>query len=154
MHFIFWQNILSIHQSAFIRALAENKKVTLVTAEEVSADRIAQGWHTPNFGQAKLIIAPDLVAICQLIENNTQSIHVFSGFFAVPMIRLACQKVFALGQKSYFILEPFENQGVKGILRYVKYSAFIRQHHSNIKGLLATGEKACSLYERCGMPME
>jgi glycosyltransferase involved in cell wall biosynthesis len=154
LQFIFWQNILSIHQSAFIRALAERHQVTLVTEEEVSSDRIAQGWHAPDFGLAKLIVAPDFAVVSKLINNNIQSIHVFSGFFGGPIIRIAYQKAFALKIKPYFILEPFDVHGVKGILRFIKYSVFIRQHKCNIKGLLATGKKACYLYQGCGFPLD
>ena len=152
MHFIFWQNILSIHQSAFIRALAERHSVTLVTATEVSADRIAQGWHAPDFGKTKCMIAPTLEQATALIAQNPQAEHVFSGFFGVPLIQHAYQNVFARGQKGWFFLEPFETQGLKGILRHLKYRWFILKHRAHIKGILATGEKACRLYQACGMP--
>ncbi|MGM0945462.1 MAG: glycosyltransferase family 4 protein [Bacteroidota bacterium] len=151
MNIIFWQKNLSIHQSAFLRALAEKEQVTLVVAEEFNNSRKVQGWHKPDFGQTQIIVGPSDQDIQTLINNDPNAIHIFSGFFGVPLIRFAYIVVFKLGFKAVFFLEPFDREGIKGMLRYLKYSLFIKRHKSKIKALLVTGEKAKFLYQKCGM---
>ncbi|MFC0263912.1 glycosyltransferase family 4 protein [Fontibacter flavus] len=152
MHFIFWQKNLSIHQSAFLRELAIHEQVTLVVKEEFNPARRSQGWHRPDFGLSRIMVGPSDQEIQNLITNDSEAIHVFSGFFGVSMIAFAYKQVFVLRYTAFFFLEPFDVKGIKGKLRYLKYSNFIRKHRSKIKGLLVTGEKAKKLYQKCGMP--
>lgn len=154
MHFIFWQKNLSIHQSAFLRELAIHEQVTLVVMEEYNPARKSQGWHRPDYGLSRIMVGPSDQEIQNLITNDSEAIHIFSGFFGVPMIASAYKQVFVLGYDALFFLEPFDAKGIKGMLRQLKYSWFIRKHQSDIKGLLVTGEKARTLYQKCGMPAD
>lgn len=152
MQLIFWQKNISIHQSSFLRALANEHKVTLVVIQDQNSSRKVQGWHIPDFGETEIIVGPNYQEIQDIIKKNLPSIHVFSGFFTDPMIRNAYLEIFQLNIQVFFMLEPFDNNGLKGKLRFIKYSLFIRKYKIKILSILVTGEKAKSIYIGCGMP--
>lgn len=63
MNVIFYQNILSMHQSAYIRALADKaERVVLVVDKEMLDERKKQKWSIPDFGKTEIIIAPKRIA--------------------------------------------------------------------------------------------
>ena len=81
MKLVFWQNMLAFHQSAHVRALAEQgHDVTFVSQETISDERKTMGWAVPDFGQAQVVIAPNHVRIRQLVvESPEDTIHVIGG---------------------------------------------------------------------------
>ena len=42
MKFVFWQNIISIHQSAFLNALTAHHELTLVVEKDIEEGKIAK----------------------------------------------------------------------------------------------------------------
>jgi len=89
LKFIFWQNINSMHQSAFIKVLAEQHDVTLVTTRHGSG-REEMGWYEPELPGVTLlhIGETDWKA---LIRRNAgkDSIHVFAGLHAFAPVHRA-----------------------------------------------------------------
>lgn len=82
MRIIFWQNILSLHQSAYIRALVNKKdiEVTLIVEEDIPRWRKDMGWSIPNFGNAKILIRSEKAEIFQILkETEHETVHIFSG---------------------------------------------------------------------------
>ena len=53
MKLFFWQNINSIHQSEFFRALAshEDFDTTLIVTEKVKPERVEMGWGRSHKSQ-------------------------------------------------------------------------------------------------------
>ena len=48
MRIVFWDNCLSPHRSAMVRALAQaGHETELIASEKMIADRLRQGWRRP-----------------------------------------------------------------------------------------------------------
>ena len=92
MQIVFWQNMLSYHQSAYIRALSNKKniRVMLIVHEDIPEWRKDMGWSIPNFGNAKILIRPEKAEIFQILkETEHDSVHIFSGIRAYPLVKAA-----------------------------------------------------------------
>jgi len=89
MKFIFWQNILSPHQSDFISALADEHDVTLVVMSRIDNHRKGQNWQAKYSDKVNIIVSPSLMDIIQIIHTANNKTHCFSGFFAYPKISFA-----------------------------------------------------------------
>ena len=48
MTFIFWQNIISLHQAAFLKALAKRHEVILVAEQPLTRERAEGGPCEPS----------------------------------------------------------------------------------------------------------
>jgi glycosyltransferase involved in cell wall biosynthesis len=149
MHLIFYQNILSIHQSAFIRNLADKYPVTLVVEESINEERISHGWVSPDFGKTEIITAPNNKEIGKLI-NLKEAIHIFSGIDTFPLP--ACIFKIAVKRKLPIavILEPFRWTGMAGKLRFLKYFILRIRYGKEIGSVLAIGNRGRWCYEKVG----
>ena len=89
LKFIFWQNINSMHQSAFIKALAKQHDVTLVTIRRGSG-REEMGWFEPELPGVTLLHI-DETDWRSLIRRNAgnDAIHLFAGLHAFAPIHRA-----------------------------------------------------------------
>ena len=81
MDFVFWQNIISPHQSSVLKELSskENCKITLVVEEEIPTWRKAMGWQIEDLGNVDIVIAPDKKKVSNIIDNKKDAINIFSG---------------------------------------------------------------------------
>lgn len=150
MQFVFWQNIISIHQSAFLRNLAEYHKVILVFEKEVSSDRQLQGWSLPDMGKVIFINAPNKDHILSILQKEKKAWHIFSGFGDIKTIFDAFKIAIKLKCKIAIMAEPFRWFGLKGKIRYGKYMFFRLLYGRGVKFLLITGEKGIRCYKRAG----
>jgi len=92
MKIIFWQNMLSYHQSAYIRALSNKKniRVMVIVQEGLPKMRKGMGWDIPDFGNVEILIHPEKAEIFQILkETEHNSVHIFSGIRAYPLVRAA-----------------------------------------------------------------
>lgn len=149
MKFIFYQNILSIHQSAFIRNLAKEHSVSLVVSEDVNLERKSQGWSTPDFGETHVFVDPSLKKLKELLRN-TEAIHIFSGINSFPLPSKAFKIAVKNKLKIGVILEPFNWLGLKGKLRFLKYAIYKFKYGNQIDFILAIGNKGRWCYEKVG----
>lgn len=149
MKFIFWQNVVSIHQSAFIKALAKKHDVILVAAEKLDEQRIKEKWNVPDMGQAKVVIAPSDLEISELI-SIPDTHHVFSGIDAYPMVYKAFKQAVKRRLPISVLAEPYEWMGAKGFLRRLKYSWLFLRYGKYIDHLFATGNMGVKCYSRAG----
>lgn len=151
--FVFYQNILSIHQSALIRSLAETCPVTLVVPEEMDETRIAHGWKRPDFGQAKVVVNPDDQQLDVLLQKK-EAVHIFAGIdaFELPYkaFRIAVKRRLRIG----FYSEPFNWLGWKGKLRLLKYTMLRIRYERAIDFVLAIGERGRWCFEKAGFPKQ
>ena len=121
MKFIFWEDMLSIHQSAFIRALADfpYHQVMIVVTNELHNDRAKLGWNIPDLGQAEVILHPSPAQAKRIITQNvSDAAHIFYGVNSDKLVRNAyCQADHAgclvglMAERSYGyprIKEPFQ----------------------------------------------
>lgn len=149
MTFIFWQNVISIHQSAFIKALSERHPVVLVVERALGVDRVKEGWSVPNMGNATVIIAPDILKINELIETKDCH-HIFSGIDAFPMVYTAFKKAVNRKIQLSVFAEPYDWRGLKGTMRNIKYWYLFKRYGKFIKCLFTTGRMGQKCYEQSG----
>lgn len=70
MTFIFWQNIISLHQAAFLKALAKRHEVILVAEQPLTRERAEEGWDLPDMGAVRTVTEPGTAQINRLLENT------------------------------------------------------------------------------------
>lgn len=148
MTFIFWQNMISMYQSSFLRNLAETHNVILVTESEIEPLRIKHGFYIPDHGKVQIIVSPNKDEISKLCKMD--AIHIVSGahVYKIP------HKAFKLAIKTNAIVgifsEPFQYMGVKGKLRFLKYWLFRIRYSKHVSFILTTGERGRWCFESVG----
>lgn len=150
---VFWQNMLAIHQSAHIRALAErcSAEVVLAVDEEIDAERRALGWTSPDFGPAKVVVAPDDQTIARLLETDPgNSVHIFSGIRAFPTASRAFIRSLDVSTTRGVFAEPGDGRGLRGVVRRIISAQYCRRYGEHISFILATGELGLQWYRRAG----
>lgn len=118
--FVFWLNVLSFHQSAFIRALAANGayEVHVAYEQDLPPQRMDMGWKLPDFGSAKVWDVRDPRNMDALLEfADPRTCHAFGGYFVTPRAALAFQKLRSAACCRVLISEAFDSQGWKGAVR-------------------------------------
>lgn len=126
MQFVFWQNMISIHQSALIKALAREHSVLLAVQTDFEGERESSGWTVPDMGNARILISPDARTVEKTLRAHPAAVHVFSGISTYPMVYAAFKQAVRRGLKTMVYAEPYRRQGWRGLLRSVKYR-FLRQ---------------------------
>lgn len=153
MKFIFWQNVISIHQSAFIKALAMEHDVTLVAENTLDQQRIKEKWNIPDMGKAKVIVSPDKNQIFSLLQIP-ETHHIFSGIDAYPMVYQAFRYAVKFNLSISVMAEPYEWAGIKGLLRRLKYTALYLRYGRYINHFFTTGNMGIKCYRKAGFPMK
>lgn len=151
MKFVFWQNMVSIHQSAFLKSLSRNNDVILIAGQSMENERMDQGWKIPSMGNAKVLVSPEEIEINRLLEDQS-AIHVFSGIDGYPFVYSNFKKAISHNIKVSILAEPYDWRGWKGTLRAIKYRLLFLKYGNNISHLFVTGKKGQKCYEKCGFP--
>lgn len=148
IHFVFWQNIISPHQSAFISELAKLASVMLVVERAMDGERIAQKWEIPIIEGVEIVITPTSVQIEQFL--SMEAVQVFSGIDAYPMVYAAFQR--AVKKKCWIavLAEPYRWQGITGWLRKLKYRWLAFRYDKSIYALFATGNTGVRCFLQAG----
>ena len=154
MTFVFWQNIISPHQSPFIRALVElGHDVTVVSAESMTPDRLALGWKTPDLGRTHMIIDPTSSEISRIVENSpTNSIHVMAGARLSSLGDRALRQCRAFKRRIGIMTEAPDPRGLPGLGRWVKYTMERCTKGFHYDFVLAMGELGVRWFGLCGYP--
>jgi glycosyltransferase involved in cell wall biosynthesis len=152
MQILFWQNMLSLQQSTYIRALANKKniRVMLIVQEDIPAWRKGMGWNVPDFGNAKILICPKKAEIFQILkETEHDSVHIFSGIQAYPLVKAAFLQSLSFNITRGILSESKDLRGLKGIFRLGlgKLEAF--RFHNKIDFVLAIGNLGVQWFQKC-----
>lgn len=151
--FVFWQNMVSVHQSCFLHCLSmrEDVEVVLVAVVAIEEKRRRMGWTLPDMGRVKLIISPEQAVINDIINaSDEHTYHVFSGFDSEPLFRNAFAYLTAHRHHLGIMAEPYSWLGVKGQLRYLR-SIYHRLRYGNLFDfILAIGSKGMEVYSKAG----
>lgn len=150
--YIFWQNMLSIHQAPFLEELANDAKVVLVVERMFEQVRSKSGWDIPDAKSFEVMCAPSVDQMRSLIKDNLQAVHVFSGFSAYPMVSAAFSFAYGKVKRLYVYAEPFDKSGWKGWLRSLKYRYYALRYSTHLAGILATGDMGVNSYRTAGFP--
>lgn len=154
MRYVFWQNMLSIHQASFLRALSQTEEVCLVVEQPIEEERLKTGWNIPDFGKVKVVISPNSDQVPVLLKDD--AIHVFSGvnLDSFPMMKQAFSIAMRLKLKVGIISEPFNSAGLKGKIRSFKYKYLRMMYDKSLSFILVTGEEGRHCYQKTGFSKE
>ena len=154
MEIVFWQNILSPHQSALTRALVEaGHDITVVAAEEMTSDRRRMGWKVPDFGWARLIIEPGEKQIESIVRQGSKEvIHIMGGARWKPLGDLATACCIRSGRRMGIMSEAANNGGWRGVARWVKYTRERFTRGRNFDFILAMGATGIQWFTKCAYP--
>ena len=122
---VFWEPCVSPHKSAFISAVAErfgpDVTVYCVAHEGVPQARQALGWTDGCAVLHHTVVAPDDALIDALIDEGGQDcLHVFSGIRWFSTLTHALARVKRQRCRFALMLEPRDNAGWKGALRFIQ----------------------------------
>ncbi|MHB9131979.1 MAG: glycosyltransferase [Armatimonadota bacterium] len=155
MRLVLWMNIVSPHQSAVIRALADRvKEVVLVASEEMTADRTAVGWQAPDLGKADVVIAPSKAEISILSRQSPrESVHLLGAARLQPLGKLAFKSAKQAGARIGMISEAADHRGWRGVGRRMKYVAERFTTGQHIDFIFAIGQLGMRWFRQCGYPI-
>ncbi len=156
MHFVNWTNQLAIHQSALMRGIVRlGWRATMVVDEEVSPDRRALGWDTPDFGGVNIVVRPQREEIERILgEDPEHTIHAFGAALEYPWGRYALRKAAQSKCKMGLMSEASDPDGWKGPLRWLKHSVRRMLFGERMQFVLAMGQMGVRWFTKCGYPME
>lgn len=153
--FVFWLNIPSFHQSAFVRALAERDGVEVFFGyeEDLPSDRRQMGWVLPNFGAARLVDVRDAAARQGLLEMaDPTTCHAFGSFFALPHAGQALRALRDAPCGKVWISEPFDDQGWRGWVRTQRARLLVRRHAEAFRRVFAMGDLGTRFFRKAWVP--
>lgn len=148
MTFVFWQNIISMHQSEFLIALYKRHDVILVVEQEIMLERKETGWKVPELEGIKVIIAPNKELIKNLINENVTAWHLFSGLHAYKLPRMALKICKNLNVNNLAVItESYQTTGLLGRLRRLKYLWLSKLYKNKLEAIFVTGRPARECFE-------
>lgn len=153
MKIILWQNIISSLQSYFIRELSDIYEVVLVVEQQISTERIKQGWKIPNMGNAKVIVVNNDKEVFSFLKSNTDCIHFFSGFTSYPLIKIAFKEIIKTN-KVNIIAESAIQMGWKKHFRFFIYKYYFYKYDKSINFIFAMGDIGVNWYNSIGFSQE
>ncbi|MCD6013323.1 MAG: hypothetical protein K0Q79_3185 [Flavipsychrobacter sp.] len=153
MNFVFWQNIISIHQKAFLEALVKQPgvgNVMLVVEHELTPVRKSMGWDTPEIQGVEVVLSPSENSIKEIVRANKDAVHVMGGIRIGRMITVAFDTCVQTKCRIGIMTEPYDDAGWKGKLRKAKYSLYRMKYFKHIGFVLAIGRQGVAQYTELG----
>ena len=123
MKFVFWQNMISMHQIPFMEELAKSHDIELLVETEIDSERRNQGWEVPNLKHLNSSIFKENEIVNKLMEN-ADAIHIFSGIKGYKLVHRAFRNSVKLKLCIVLMAEPQNWMGLGGILRFLKSKLF------------------------------
>jgi glycosyltransferase involved in cell wall biosynthesis len=126
-----------------------------VTLDENIDERRGQsGWSRPDYGKARVSVAPDPNARLAIEHSvRTGDINVFSGFGAYPGVALSMRRLARRNSAiAVLYVEPWQADGWIGFLRTLKYRLLVRRWRRRVSLVLATGKQALVQWGAGGIP--
>lgn len=168
MKIVSWQVSLTEHQVHLLRALGKalGKNLKVATICEELEERRAQGWIKPDLSNLDVILLNScnwpLVGI-SLINQNPDSVHLFSGLWADKRLFLLLLYAVWKKRKVGLVTEPFgdTNDGyladqikIKGwflaVVRPFLYGVAGKLLGKRVAPVFAISPKACNQFNRAG----
>jgi glycosyltransferase involved in cell wall biosynthesis len=154
---VFWQPIASLHQEAFLEAVARRfpGEVILGVERALPADRIEQGWRPP---QQTLVRVVDLsrpdVRVDLERRDGPDALHVFSGFFSHPLVWSGFRRLAGSRARLVVYSEAPEQPPATGWLKRLRGRLLMARWARRIACVLAIGGVGCEFFARVGVPAE
>lgn len=157
MKFVFWQPVPSLHQAAFLAALAgRGHTVDVVARKPVATHRLAQGWDAAlDHGDARLVIAPEDVPVPPEVAESwgQETIHVISGIGRTPFEARARETAVRSGAFHIGYVEPWQlNTLPRRVNWWVRTRRWVRRFSRGGGHFLTTGQGGVGQLRRAGVP--
>lgn len=153
MTFVFWQNIISIHQKAFLEALCRQEgvgEVILVASHDITHYRKTMGWEVPELKGITIIVSPTTAEAKELVSKYKDAIHVMGGIRIGHIMTVALDACIAQRCRLGVMTEPYDAAGYKGLLRTGKYLWYKLKYFKHIQLVLAIGRQGVQQYKNLG----
>lgn len=153
--FVFWLNIPSFHQSAFVRALAErvDTEVWFAYEQDLPAERRQMGWVLPDFGKANLVDAREPDRRAELLAmTDAQTCHAFGSYFILPQAGQALRQLKPAACAKVWISEAFDFQGSKGWLRTQRARYLAIRDGAGFRRVFAMGDLGTRCFAKAWIP--
>jgi len=151
MTVVLWHNILSLHQAAFVRALAERRRTILAAERQLDEDWLHERKKVPDMGRAEIIIAPERRQIDEL-ARLPGAVHFVCGLdFAFRRERLL-ERLSAVGARVLCYVEPYIWNDGRGWLRRLKYIGLRLRYGNRLDALFVTGDTGRRCYRQAFFP--
>jgi glycosyltransferase involved in cell wall biosynthesis len=153
MTFVFWQGIISIHQKSFLEAVAAQAAVTsvlLVVEQDITQLRKDMGWDVPDIANVTIIRNPSKQQIRELVHVHKEAVHIMGGIRVGPMLTRAFDRCVKEECKLGIMTEPYNDAGLKGKLRTLKYQYYRRRYLRYVHFVLAIGKQGVQQYAQLG----
>jgi glycosyltransferase involved in cell wall biosynthesis len=153
MKLVFWQGIISIHQKSFLEAVAAQagvERVLLVVEQEITHYRKSMGWDVPEVNGVTVVKSPSTPEVNKLVSDNKDAIHIMGGLRVGAMLAAAFDACALLGCRIGIMTEPYNDAGVKGRLRTLKYQYYAQRYFKHIQFVLGIGRQSARQYASLG----
>lgn len=150
MEFVFWQNIIGIHQRALLTELSRLHRVTLVVEQETYQFRQKQGWKVPDLGKVVVKVAPTAEELHELLLQSGDAIHIFSGFQTYRLTHRAFRFAIDKSYKTLVYTEPYDLKGFRGLVRYLRLLISRLRYGHKVDGILVTGNGGRACFSKAG----
>lgn len=151
---VFWQRSPSFHQSAYIRALAQNQNIQSVRGVFMSEHSIARrkmGFPVPDFGNVDVIIDPDIHQFDVLLDEGLSgATNIVSEIVAESRLKRVIAHPRNPEALVGLLSEGRDWRGVKGLLRRLHSFGCERLCASKVDFVLAIGHMAKKWFSDIG----
>jgi glycosyltransferase involved in cell wall biosynthesis len=149
---IFWQNINSMHQSAFLKALAQQHDVTLVTIRRGSG-REEMGWFEPELPGVTLLQIREIDWKALIRKHSgADTIHVFAGLHAFAPIHRAFLYARRYHCRIGVYAEPLVMEGLPGLIKHLRGLSDAFRFAKSLEFILCIGKACRRQYLDWGFP--
>jgi len=150
----FWQRIVSPHMVGLADALVEQGcEVVYVAQQFMSPDRANQGWAIQSSGKSRIVIAPTIKEVCNLVESSSKdSIHICQGIRGNGLVIGAMKAISKRKLRLWVVMETVDDSGFIGLIKRLEYRRLFFLWRKRIEGVLATGYKTSDWLIHRGVP--
>ncbi|MBW3523408.1 glycosyltransferase [Chryseobacterium sp. NKUCC03_KSP] len=151
MKLVFWQNIISPHQSYFFNKISSEFEVILIVEDLMSKERQSQGWEIPKTDKIQVIKIENNQHLETLIDKFKYEKNIFSGLLGMgyPALKKASMEL-SKYNKIYIICEAPILLGYEKYLRILKYKFLYYKCKNQIAHIFAMGELGKKFYSKIG----
>ncbi|EHA14326.1 glycosyltransferase [Halomonas sp. HAL1] len=137
----FWQLIVSPHMANLASELAVlGVDVCYVAHQEMSPDRVTQGWVAPSLGKASFKLIPtEAEAVALANEAPEDVVHICQGIRGNGVISAVQSVLRKSGRKKIVVMETVDGHGFFGYLKRLIYSYLFKVADKSLLAVLAIG---------------
>ncbi len=154
MDILLYQNMLTTHQGATLRSLADmGHKVMWVVHQEIRPDKADMGWEIPDCGQCNVVVSPTDSELESIVaDSDPGSVHIFGCARWSRLGQVAQKECLRRNRRMGIMSESPDSDRAIGLMRYVKYRWENARFGSEYDFVLAMGKVGADWFLRTGYP--